>query len=66
MPKIDGIEAARQIKDSAVDAYHHAHGVDDDTHLYDAIKAGANGYLLKDLASRRCRSDPQVVSQAKA
>ncbi|HVE93330.1 MAG TPA: response regulator transcription factor [Acidimicrobiales bacterium] len=51
MPKIDGIEAARQIKDQVPSTRIIMLTVsDDDTHLYDAIKAGANGYLLKDLA----------------
>ena len=51
MPKIDGIEAAHQIKESVPSTKIIMLTVsDDDTHLYDAIKAGANGYLLKDLA----------------
>jgi two-component system NarL family response regulator len=51
MPKVDGIEAARKIKETVPTAKIIMLTVsDEDTHLYDAIKAGANGYLLKDLA----------------
>ena len=51
MPKLDGIEAARRIKESVPTTRIIMLTVsDEDTHLYDAIKAGANGYLLKDLA----------------
>jgi DNA-binding NarL/FixJ family response regulator len=51
MPKLDGIEAARRIKELVPTTRIIMLTVsDEDTHLYDAIKAGANGYLLKDLA----------------
>jgi len=51
MPKLDGIEAARRIKELVPTTRIIMLTVsEDDTHLYDAIKAGANGYLLKDLA----------------
>ena len=50
MPRRSGIEAARQIKDLVP----HAKIVmltisDDEADLYDAIKAGASGYLLKEI-----------------
>ncbi len=36
---------------------------DEDSHLYDAIKAGANGYLLKDIAIEEVPSvDPPRVN----
>ena len=51
MPKVDGIEAARRIKELVPSTRIIMLTVsDEDTHLYDAIKAGANGYLLKDIA----------------
>ncbi|MDP1795397.1 MAG: response regulator transcription factor, partial [Acidimicrobiales bacterium] len=51
MPRVDGIEAARQIKELVPSTRIIMLTVsDEDTHLYDAIKAGANGYLLKDIA----------------
>jgi two-component system NarL family response regulator len=51
MPKVDGIEAARRIKELVPTTKIIMLTVsDEDTHLYDAIKAGATGYLLKDTA----------------
>ena len=51
MPKVDGIEAARRIKELVPTARIIMLTVsDEDTHLYEAIKAGATGYLLKDTA----------------
>src|SRR4051812_39791555 len=51
MPKLDGIEAAKRIKELVPTSKIVMLTVsDEDTHLYDAIKAGAIGYLLKDLA----------------
>jgi DNA-binding NarL/FixJ family response regulator len=54
MPELDGIEATKRL---AVEAP----GIkvviltasDDDAHLFEAIKGGARGYLLKDLESER-------------
>lgn len=49
MPRVDGVEATRRIR-----LRHPAIAVvmvtmfDDDTHLVEAIRAGANGYVLKD------------------
>ena len=58
MPKMDGIEATREIKDllpqSAI-VILTAH--EDDEHLFEGIKAGAQGYLLKD-------SEPEDLSRA--
>jgi DNA-binding NarL/FixJ family response regulator len=49
MPKMDGISATREIKDllpqSAVIILT---GHEEDEHVFDGIKAGAQGYLLKD------------------
>ncbi len=49
MPEMDGIEAARLIKAK----YPHIKVImltvfDDDDHIFNAIQAGANGYLLKE------------------
>jgi two-component system response regulator DegU len=49
MPKVNGIEATRQIKEEMPEcavAVLTVHA--DDENLFDAIKAGASGYLLKD------------------
>ncbi len=52
MPKLDGLEATKrlvaelpEVKIVVLTAS------DDDSHLFDAIKSGAKGYLLKDLES---------------
>jgi len=51
MPRINGIEAARAIRDSSPATKIVMLTVsDDDDDLYAAIKAGANSYLLKELA----------------
>jgi DNA-binding NarL/FixJ family response regulator len=58
MPKMDGISATREIKDllpqSAIVILT---GHEDDEHLFEGIKAGAQGYLLKD-------SEPEDLSRA--
>ena len=51
MPGIGGIEAARQIKSSSPSTAILMLTVsDEEDDLYDAIKAGANGYLLKEVS----------------
>jgi DNA-binding NarL/FixJ family response regulator len=61
MPRMDGIELTRQVKEklpeSAVVALT---ALDDDEHLFAAMKAGAIGYVLKDT------SLPQIVQAIKA
>ncbi|MGB6004585.1 MAG: response regulator transcription factor, partial [Ornithinimicrobium sp.] len=60
MPHLDGIEATRQIAGPAVD-----HPVpvivittfDQDEYVYDALRAGARGFLLKD-------ADPELLTRA--
>src|ERR671913_2397907 len=58
MPKMDGISATREIRDllpqSAVIILT---GHEDDEHVFEGIKAGAQGYLLKD-------SEPEDLSRA--
>lgn len=52
MPGADGIEATRLIKAEMPDVRIVIVTVsDDDEHLFDAIKSGADGYLLKDMAA---------------
>src|SRR5262245_42295229 len=51
MPKRSGIEATRQIKDLLPHARILMLTIsDDEADLYDAIKAGAAGYLLKEIS----------------
>lgn len=53
MPVCDGIEAARQIKNELPDATIVMLTVrDDDKQLFEAIKNGAQGYLLKNIRSK--------------
>jgi len=50
MPKINGIEAARQMKEVAPSAKIVMLTVsDEEEDLFEAIRAGASGYLLKDI-----------------
>lgn len=49
MPKMDGIEATRSIKEDNPDCSVCVLTVfDDDEHLFQALKAGAEGYVVKD------------------
>ena len=58
MPKMDGISATREIKDLLPQtAVIILTGHEDDEHVFEGIKAGAQGYLLKD-------SDPEDLSRA--
>jgi two-component system NarL family response regulator len=50
MPKMTGIEAARQMKEAAPSAKIVILTIsDEDDDLFEAIRAGASGYLLKDI-----------------
>ena len=50
MPKMTGIEAARQMKETAPSAKIVILTIsDEDDDLFEAIRAGASGYLLKDI-----------------
>lgn len=52
MPGMDGIEATRQIKSFLPEVIIVMLTIrDDDEHLFEAIKAGAQGYILKDVHS---------------
>ena len=49
MPKVDGIEATRVLKEEFPDCAICVLTVfDDDEHLFQALKAGADGYVIKD------------------
>jgi DNA-binding NarL/FixJ family response regulator len=70
MPTMDGIEATRQIMEAATD------GVpprilmlttfDLDEHVYDALVAGASGFLLKDVSAERLFDAVRVVAAGEA
>ena len=58
MPKMDGISATRQIRDLLPQtAIIILTGHEEDEHVFEGIKAGAQGYLLKD-------SEPEDLSRA--
>ena len=58
MPKMDGISATREIKDLLPQtAVIILTGHEEDEHVFEGIKAGAQGYLLKD-------SDPEDLARA--
>jgi DNA-binding NarL/FixJ family response regulator len=58
MPKMDGINATREIKDLLPQtAVIILTGHEEDEHVFEGIKAGAQGYLLKD-------SEPEDLSRA--
>ena len=53
MPRLDGVEATRQIKQESPDVTIVMLTVrDEDEKLFEAIKSGAQGYLLKTIRSR--------------
>ena len=53
MPALDGIGAARQVREKLPDAIIVMLTVrDDDEKLFEALKSGAQGYLLKDIQSK--------------
>ena len=53
MPALDGIGAARQVREKLPDAIIVMLTVrDDDEKLFEALKSGAQGYLLKDIHSK--------------
>ena len=60
MPKMDGISATREIKDLLPQAaVVILTGHEEDEHVFEGIKAGAQGYLLKD-------SEPEDLSRAQS
>ena len=67
MPKCDGLEATRRIKREMP----HVRIVmltvsDDDTHLFEAIKSGAQGYLLKNLEPYQLYDLLESISRGEA
>jgi DNA-binding NarL/FixJ family response regulator len=75
MPEIDGIEATRQLlelgRNPATDAYPVPHVLvlttfDLDEYVYDALRAGASGFLLKDVTAERLFDAVRVVAAGDA
>ena len=68
MPGIDGIEATRQL---APDAEHAPRVLilttfDLDEYVFDALRAGASGFLLKDVTAERLFEAVRVVASGDA
>ena len=62
MPKITGIEAARQMKEVAPSAKIVMLTIsDEEEDLFEAIRAGASGYLLKDIALEELADSVRAV-----
>ena len=67
MPRIDGIEAARQIRDlSPTTKILMLTVSDEEDDLYEAIKAGANGYLLKEISVEEVAEAIRAVVQGQS
>jgi two-component system NarL family response regulator len=67
MPRVDGIEAARRIRESLPSTKILMLTVsDEEDDLYEAIKAGANGYLLKEISVEEVASAIHSVMQGQS
>ncbi|TAM55368.1 MAG: response regulator transcription factor [Chloroflexota bacterium] len=67
MPRVSGLEAIRRIKAAQPDAHIVMLTVsEDEDDLFAAIKAGAQGYLLKDLESAQLRRMLEAVERGEA
>src|ERR1700730_1454112 len=67
MPRVNGIEAARQIRDLCPSTKILMLTVsDEEDDLYEAIKAGANGYLLKEISVEEVAEAIRAVAQGQS
>jgi two-component system NarL family response regulator len=67
MPRINGIDAARQIRQFSPGTRILMLTVsDDEEDLYESIKAGANGYLLKEISVEEVAEAVRAVVQGKS
>ena len=67
MPRVNGIDAARRIREEVPSAKILMLTVsDEDEDLFEAIKAGANGYLLKDVSVEEVASAIHSVMQGES
>jgi DNA-binding NarL/FixJ family response regulator len=68
MPKLDGIEATRQITGSAGAGPRilMLTTFDLDEYVYDALRAGASGFLLKDVTAERLFDAVRVIADGEA
>ncbi len=67
MPRVDGIEATRRIRETIPGCKVLILTVsDEETDLYEAIKAGANGYLLKEISIEEVADAIRAVVQGQS
>ncbi len=69
MPEMDGIEATRRISEAAGDAPRRVLMLttfDLDEYVYDALRAGASGFLLKDVPAEQLVDGIRVVARGDA
>jgi DNA-binding NarL/FixJ family response regulator len=69
MPRMDGVEATRRIRASAADGAPRVlilTTFDVDEYVYEAIRAGASGFLLKDTGARNLIDGVRVVHSGDA
>ena len=69
MPVMDGLEATREIvADTALDGIRVLilTTFDEDEHVYEAIRAGASGYLLKDVSPNDLRTAIRTIAAGDA
>ncbi|MDA8283054.1 MAG: response regulator transcription factor, partial [Actinomycetota bacterium] len=67
MPRLSGIEAARQVRDLVPTTKILMLTVsDEEDDLYEAIKAGANGYLLKEISVEEVAEAIRAVVQGQS
>jgi len=71
MPGVDGIEATRQLAEEQQDAGHVPKVLilttfDLDEYVFDALRAGASGFLLKDVTAERLFEGVRVVASGEA
>jgi len=67
MPRVNGIEAARRIRETSPSTKILMLTVsDEEDDLYEAIKAGANGYLLKEISVEEVAEAIRAVAQGQS
>jgi DNA-binding NarL/FixJ family response regulator len=67
MPRMDGLEATRRLLSGAGDARVHVlTTLDADEYVYEAMKAGASGFLLKDVRPEQFADAVRVVASGDA
>ena len=64
MPELDGIAATREIAGGAHAAVLILTTFDLDEYVYDALAAGASGFLLKDVGPEQLTEGIRVVARA--